>query len=107
MEKNEIIICECNSPEHQYLFRYDDGDLNEYACVYVSPYLSSGNFWHRLKYGIKYIFGYKSKYGAFDEFVFKPEDVNKLVSIVKYLNKVRIKHDPDKRYLVKDKYIEE
>lgn len=43
------------------------------------------NFWQRLKYAIKYVFGYKSKYGAFDEFIFRKEDADKLQSIVDYL----------------------
>ena len=37
------------------------------------------------KYGIKYIFGYRCKYGAFDEFIFKPEDAYKIQRLANYL----------------------
>jgi hypothetical protein len=40
-----------------------------------------------VKYGIKYIFGYKSRYGAWDEFLLNPEDADKLQDVVNYLKK--------------------
>jgi hypothetical protein len=36
---------------------------------------------------VKYIFGHKSKYGAWDEFMFNPEDADKLQELVDYLKK--------------------
>jgi hypothetical protein len=45
------------------------------------------SFWKRLVYGIKYIFGHKSKYGAWDEFIFNPNDADKLQELVDYLKK--------------------
>ena len=41
----------------------------------------------RLKNGIMYIFGYKSKYGHFDEFIFRPEHSDKLKEISDILSK--------------------
>lgn len=61
--KPELIICSCNSTEHQMVFHYSDD------CIYVHIHLVKGSFWQRLKYGIKYIFGHQSRYGAFDEMV--------------------------------------
>jgi len=79
---NEIIVCECGSPEHQVLLTqipYDDDYLNKcYAPhlheelkdeMFIRIHLCKRPFWQRVKYGIKYIFGYKSKYGAFDEII--------------------------------------
>jgi hypothetical protein len=43
------------------------------------------SFWSRLKYGLKYIFGYKSRYGAWDEFILNPNDADKLQDVVDYL----------------------
>jgi hypothetical protein len=43
------------------------------------------SFWSRLKYGLKYIFGYKSQYGAWDEFILNPNDADKLQDVVDYL----------------------
>lgn len=85
MIRHELFICRCDSTEHQLIFSYFDDDLNErfvYCNVNLIP---EQNIWKRIKNGIKYIFGYKSKYGQFDEFIFKKEDVHKLEEIVKYL----------------------
>jgi hypothetical protein len=52
---------------------------------YVHIHLTKKPFWERVKYGFKYIFGYQSRYGAFDEFIFNPEDADKLQKVVDYL----------------------
>lgn len=82
--KEELLICECSNVEHQLIFRYfEDEDWKE---VYMTTHLSEyNNFWKGLKYAIKYVFGYKSRYGAFDEFIFRNDDADKLQSIVDYL----------------------
>lgn len=84
--KEELLICECSNVEHQFIFRYfEDDDLKE---VYMTTHLSyCQKFWQRLKYAIRYVFGYNSRYGAFDEFIFRKEDAYKLQSIVDYLKK--------------------
>ena len=76
----EVFICECFSPEHQMIVRKDLED----GTVYVEIHLVKFGFFRRLWHGIKYIFGYKSQYGAWDEFIFKPEDLEKLKD---FLNK--------------------
>lgn len=79
--ERKIFICDCHSLEHQVIFWYDE----EYNEVYCEPHLITyRNFFQRLWYGIRYAFGYKSRFGAWDELVFKPEDVEKLRD---YLNK--------------------
>ncbi|MCK9415847.1 hypothetical protein M0Q97_04235 [Candidatus Dojkabacteria bacterium] len=100
-EKNpiELLICECHSTDHQIilLYEYDEeydenGNITKklpmcYIHINLNNYMS---FWKRLKFGIKYIFGYKSRYGAFDEFIFNPEDAPKLQKLVDYLNEQQI-----------------
>lgn len=87
-KKEEILICECNSIEHSLIFKYDTDPNWEF--VYVDIHLSKRNgFWERLKYGIKYIFGYKCRFGAFDEIILKTDDIHKLKNIVKYLEEVK------------------
>lgn len=86
MKKEDIIICRCHSPQHQYLFFYDDEDERD-KIVYIETHLNKKPFFKRLKYGIKYIFGYQCNYGSFDEFIIKPEDVDKFENVVKYLKK--------------------
>ena len=75
----ELFICQCENTEHQLIFREIEGD------VYVSIHLKTDSFWKRFKNGVKYIFGHKSRYGDFDEFIFKNEDAYKLQKIVEQL----------------------
>ena len=74
---SEILICSCNNIEHQIHIYKDE----EFKSVAMSIHLVSGSFWKRLINGIKYIFGYKSKYGDFDEFIFKPLHGDSLIQI--------------------------
>lgn len=102
----DLLICTCHSTEHQLilLHEYDeeikkDADGNEmrdetgkflwdkkFPICYVHVHLNKGTFFERLKYGVKYIFGHQSRYGAFDEFIFNPEDVPKLQKLINHLN---------------------
>ena len=80
MDDRLFFICECNSMEHIYAFWYDE-ELNQ---IYFEPYLhTERNFFGRLLYGLKYIFGHKSNYGAFDEIIIKPKDLEKIYELVK------------------------
>ena len=81
--KQEFFICQCNSAEQQLIFSYFTDD--KFGDVYVTVHLVPDTFWRRIRNAIKYIFGYRSKYGDFDEFIFKKEDANKLQSVVDYL----------------------
>lgn len=85
MKKRDLLICECNSTEHQMIFNYDP-DENNPIC-YAHIHLKKRSFFQRLKYGLKYIFGYQCRYGAFDEFLFNPDDAQKIQNLVDYLNK--------------------
>lgn len=64
-EITELILCECHSPEHQIILTYwpDDNEI----CATI--HLASIPWYKRIVYAFKYIFGYKSKYGAFDEII--------------------------------------
>lgn len=83
--KHRLFICKCDNVEHQLIFSYFE-DFDNCKEVYVSVHLyPETNIWKRFINGIKYIFGYRSKYGHFDEFIFNEGDVHKLEEIVKYL----------------------
>lgn len=88
-ELEEIIVCDCGSLEHQMVIQAtnwgDDDPDSRY--VYVDMYLAHLPFWKRLWYGIKYICGYKCKYGAFEEIILKPEDAYKFEKVVEWLKK--------------------
>ena len=80
---NEILLlCDCSSTEHQLLVRWD----NDEKEVYVETHLANNKgFWTRVKYAVKYIFGYKCRYGAFDEVILRKEDADNLQKVVEHL----------------------
>jgi len=79
--QNQFLVCACNNTEHQIVFMYDV----YYPGVYMQVHLVKKPFWQRLIYGIKYIFGRTSQYGAFDEFVFHPDHSNQLLEVLDHL----------------------
>ena len=84
--QQETLICQCNSIEHQISFSWiEDKELE--GEVYLEIHLAKLSFWDRLKHGIKYIFGYRCRYGDFDEVILKKEDVWKLEKVVEYLKR--------------------
>ena len=84
--QQETLICQCNSIEHQISFSWiEDKELE--GEVYMEIHLAKLSFLDRLKHGIKYIFGYRCRYGDFDEVILKKEDVHKLEKVVEFLKK--------------------
>lgn len=77
----EIIICECCSSEHQLIFRtiYNPQDIQNDE-VFIDIHLNKKSFWKRLKYGLKYIFGYKCRFGAFDEIITTKEKLQNVIN---------------------------
>jgi len=78
---DELLICACSSDEHQIILHKDE----EEKMVYCTIHLVTLPFWKRLIYGIKYIFGYKCKYGNFEEFILDKRHVDKLKELIKFL----------------------
>ena len=80
---NEILLlCDCSSDEHQLIVRWDDEDNEVYVSVHLANYMG---FWKRLWHAMKYVFGYKSRYGAFDEVILRKEDADNLQKVVDHL----------------------
>jgi len=75
--EQKLFICSCFSPEHQVIFTWDGDDF------YLTFHLSEKRFLKRVFLGIKYIFGYKSKYGNFDEIIFKESDKQEIIDLIK------------------------
>jgi hypothetical protein len=81
MNKTEIFICECNSPEHQFIIDADED--NVYLTPYLSPYLG---FFRRCVLAVKYIFGYRSRHGSFDSVVLSRSRVKQLIGSLRNLS---------------------
>ena len=70
--ENWDCICSCCSYEHQVHFNYweetgDDGTVGRE--MFMQIHLADRPFWQRLKHGLAYIFGHKSRFGEFDEII--------------------------------------
>jgi hypothetical protein len=88
MEFSEVLHldCDCTSAEHTVRFVYqpdeeyfhEDGPL---ICMDVNLVQYRG-FWKRLWYGIKYVFGHKSRYGPFSEFVMNKKNATELITFI-------------------------
>ena len=79
---NKLFICACNNVEHQLVMTYFTDDKEVYCNVYLKP---ESNIFKRTWKAVKYIFGHRSIYGDFDEFIFKSEDADSLQQVVDYL----------------------
>ena len=80
--------CQCSSDEHTLKFNIDPEDGTIYTSVYLNNFYP---WYHRVVVAIKYIFGYKSKFGAWDCTLIRPEDNKRLVDLVIESNNVRTK----------------
>lgn len=89
-----IIICKCCSAEHQLIIM-QDSQLQE---VSIEVHLvTERNFFKRLVAGLKYVFGYKCKYGEFDSIILDKNNYQPLKKVVEFLDGYadeNIKHKP-------------
>lgn len=80
--KPTILICDCHSPEHQILIYKDD----EYREVTLCPHIITyRNIFKRILVAIKYVFGYKTKYGAWDSIIISKNNYLPLKEIVDFI----------------------
>ena len=65
--KSMLLECQCHSTEHIMLLSKIDGDF------YLTIHLSKHGFFQRVWHAIKYVFGYRCKYGDFEEIIISDE----------------------------------
>lgn len=71
--ERHYIECACDSPEHLLRIAYFSDEPDE---IYLdTPLNFNYSFFKRIWLAIKYIFGYRSRYGFYQEFVLTPERV--------------------------------
>lgn len=94
MELDKLhITCECESAEHQLAFIHDRSD----DFVYLETHLvTHRGFFTRLWVGLRYAFGYKCKYGNFDNVIISRKDRIKLISYLQSTVKTGIVQDFDR-----------
>lgn len=74
-ERGLILQCACGLNEHQVVFLYWNDEDPE---MYMSPHLHPFPFWTRLWLGIKYVLGYRSRYGDYPGLVLGKQDIEEL-----------------------------
>lgn len=82
-KETEFFECVCSSDEHTLkatLFTDTENNLTDfYFGIYLCQHKS---FFQRLVAAVKYVFGYKSKYGDFDSFILNPKDYDRLSEMI-------------------------
>ena len=76
--------CMCTSAEHCLHIRYfdDEKEVDDHQ-LYIVVYLQKTKWYKRIWRGLKYIFGYRSRYGDFTEIIY---DVEKVKELKKFFN---------------------
>ena len=83
-ERRELIVCRCSDISHQMVACFDEDETNGNQ-VWVYYHLESESFLDRLKTAVKHLFGFKSKYGDFGEFIIDESNIDKFEEIVKFV----------------------
>lgn len=84
----EFFECVCGTDEHTIKFKldaYDPNDVELYIFVFLNQYRS---FFGRVWIAIKYLFGYKCRYGHWDCTIIKLEDVDRLIKLLESYKKL-------------------
>lgn len=82
-----LFVCDCGDVNHQFVVTLDHYD-NADPEVFVEVKLNPLPFWKRLVHGIKYIFGYKSRFGDFGEITLNKTHVDGLEKVVNALKTI-------------------
>jgi hypothetical protein len=79
--------CLCGHYEHKFEIIFDPELDDTENPLYATVSLNDGLPWYKRVYNaVRYIFGRKSRYGAFAEFLLEPDDARRLVDVCnKYL----------------------
>lgn len=84
----QILLCTCSSSEHVVIFHAEDDDEGVHNEVYLSIHLAKKPFFIRLWFALKYVFGYKCRYGNFEEIILSGDKhAEKLAEMSSYLKK--------------------
>jgi len=75
----EFFLCKCYSSEHQFTFHYNEEENEIYVSIHL---ILHKNIFKRIWVAIKYIFGYTSKFGDWDEFILNYNDRDRLIGII-------------------------
>lgn len=90
--ETDFIQCACSTSEHLVKVVYDPEDNDIYVEVHLHTWRS---IFRRIWIGLKYVFGYKSRYGQWDEVIVKPRDYKRLADIFNRAHMEHVKREID------------
>jgi hypothetical protein len=82
-DEHRVVVCGCGDTAHHLIFTLDSDEPQ----VWLHYQLELKPWYERLLIGIKYIFGYQSKYGTYGELVINETNVENFEKIVEHINK--------------------
>lgn len=98
--KREYFECSCYSDEHLLTFSFSMD--KKYPEVYCHVMLNHNKRWYkRIWIAIKYVFGYQSIYGMFDEIILKPKDIVRLKALCQEFEWF-VKNNAENEFLAKE-----
>ena len=80
MLENETEYFECDCHDNEHLLRFSiwyDEDVPE-CEIYAHFFLNTHGFFKRIWIALKYVFGYKCRYGHWNEWIISRDDTEKL-----------------------------
>jgi hypothetical protein len=94
--RNEAILkvehfeCACYSDEHRLTFQIDDDIKDGWKPeFYTSIFLSEqNNLFKRIWTALKYTFGYKCRYGHWENFIMNEKDIDRMLTVLQNYKKV-------------------
>ena len=94
LDGTEFFECDCGSEEHTLRFTLELDNVPEGAVLYTTIFLNNWQHWYqRVWIAIKYIFGYKCKYGHWDSWNLRKQDAKRLQSLLEKVIKFETEND--------------
>lgn len=75
---DKVVVCDCEDMEHIIRFTWWGGDDISDRFIYVHYFLQHDRLLKRIVNAVKYVCGFKSRYGHFGEVLINVEDVQEL-----------------------------
>lgn len=81
------IECACSSAEHLATIYFDVENCDQSPFIYLQLQLPKTSFFQRILNAFKYILGYQSKYGHWDEVVLNAVEAKRLKNLLEDFEK--------------------
>lgn len=82
-EEQNLFVCDCGDLSHQFVVSWYPDEQNVSDEMFITVHLAQSlNFWQRFWAMLKYVFGYRSSFGDFDEVVLNKYRAKKLVDLL-------------------------